>query len=330
MTILYKQYIMSNIFENKPNIILGVTTHGAIHFINNGTKTKPKYEPIMFQVPEGMTITRISVVYPGVANFVEPDNIRFFNEQIKTMNTNFNKKDKNRNVIVPSPEETINIVNDMAEGLSKLDAKNFKIFDPTYYIENDKTDQDALNYYYNQNKNYQIRQFKTGEFMINKFHSRLNNDRDESKGGDWSIQILNIPEEPYTDIDTGKTIRKIPDLLTKMRGMAAHTRTRDIETNTEEYIHFLKSKDVRNVIIIDFTCSVFDLYDKNKFIKRLSDKEDILSIRATNCLARQIWETMDFEKSPPLNVVYRKKRGGKTKRKRVKHRRNNITRRKKN
>jgi hypothetical protein len=317
---------MSNEFENKPNIVLGLTTHGAIYFNNNGSNTQPKYEPIMFQVPEGMTITRVSIVYPGVANFVEPENIRSFNEQIKTMNTNFNKKDKNGNVIVPTPNKTIEIVNDMAEGLSKLDSKNFKMFDPSDYIEDDKTDQDALNYYYNQNKNYQIRQFKSGEFMINKFHNRLNKDRDESKGGDWSIEILNIPTEPYTDIDSGKTIQKIPDLLTKMRGMAAHTRIRDIETTTEEYITYLHSKGVRNVIVIDFTCSVFDLYEKTNFITRFSDRENIVSERATNHLARQIWDTTDFEKSPPLNVSYRKKRGGKTKNKRIK-RRNNNTRR---
>lgn len=320
---------MSNEFENKPNIVLGVTTHGAIHFNNNGTETQPNYEPVMFTVPIGMTITRVSVVYPGVANFVEPDNIRSFNEQIKTMNTNFNKKDRNKNVIVPTPEETLHIVNDMAEGLSRIDAKNFKLFDPSDYVENDKTDQDALNYFYSQNKNYQIRQFKQGENMINKFHNRLNADRDESKGGDWSIQVLNIPDELYTDTFTGKTIHKIPDLLTKMRGMAAHTRGRDIETNTEVYINFLYSNGVRNVIIIDFTCSVFDLYEGDKFIKRFSDREDNESIRATNLLARQLWDTRDFEKSHPLNVVYRKKRGGKTKRKHIKRRRNNNTRRNK-
>ena len=36
---------MSNEFENKPNVVLGVTTHGAIHFNNNGTETQPNYEP---------------------------------------------------------------------------------------------------------------------------------------------------------------------------------------------------------------------------------------------------------------------------------------------
>ena len=108
--------------------------------------------------------------------------------------------------------------------------------------------------------------------------------------------------------------------------MAAHTRIRDIETTTEEYITYLHSKGVRNVIVIDFTCSVFDLYEKTNFITKFSDREDIVSERATNHLARQIWDTTDFEKSPPLNVRYRKKRGGKTKNKRIK-RRNNNTRR---
>jgi hypothetical protein len=320
---------MSNEFGN-PNIILALTTHGKINFFDKGTKgspTIPTYVPVTFTVPEGMTITRLSIVYPGVANFVGPENIRIFNQQIKTMNNSFNKQ------MPVSPEQTLKNVVEMAKGLKKLDSTNFEHFDTDDYIGDDGTDQDALNYYYSQDKNYQIRQFTGGQLMINKFHNRLNKDRDESSIGDWSIQMLNVELDRYTDIDTKKTTRSAPDLLTKMRGMAANTRNRDIETTTEEYINFLNNKGVKNVILIDFTCSVFDLFDNKQnfdpshFVKRFSDREDTESKIVTNGLARQIWDTTDFEKSPPITVKSEKKRGGKTKNKRIK-RRNNNTRRK--
>ena len=114
--------------------------------------------------------------------------------------------------------------------------------------------------------------------------------------------------------------------------MAGNTRYRDIETTTEEYINFLNNNGVKNVILIDFTCSVFDLFDNNQnfgdenFVKRFSDRGDIESERVTNGLAKAIWYSTDFEKSPPITVKSEKKRGGKTKNKRIKRRNNNKRR----
>lgn len=250
-------------------VIITVTTHGEIPLDEKG-------QPIKFILPEGMSLTKISTVVPGVCNFLASEDAEHY---VNTLIDWLKKKDESKfvkkkskvskNIVDFLKKEDMETFNQIAKDVRekkrqlRMRASNYNdndynndddYNDDEEYSEEDSDDIKDDEEYLNQwNKSYQVTHFEnpfkrtrqdslrpTRKELINKIYIRKNDSEQFQQPWDFAITVLNV--------------RGYPDLVREMTG---RTHQDDSMITLEEITDFLNSKGVANIFLIDFSCSVF-------------------------------------------------------------------------
>jgi len=247
-------------------VIITVTTHGEIPLDEAG-------QPEKFVLPEGMSLTKISAVVPGVCNFLASEDAEHYVNTLIDWLKKFDesefveKKSKvSKNIVDFLKKEDMETVRqiekDVKEKKRKLGIRSKYIdyndddddYNDDEEYEEDSDDIKADEEYLNQwNKSYQVTHFAnpfkrirpdslrpSRKELINKMYLRNNESEQFQQPWDFAITVLNVVG--YPDI---------------VREMTGRTHQDDSMITLEEITDFLNSKGVTNVFLIDFSCSVF-------------------------------------------------------------------------
>jgi hypothetical protein len=236
-------------------VILAVTTHGEIPTFITADRM---HAPVTFELPEGMTLKKVSAVAPGVCNIMHTiDADEYIQDIINWVKT-----------LKPKELLTEDIGSEVASYLKEEDYENEyipisrKIQDNrrkknrNFAHEDDDEDDDKelVRYLDNWNKNY-----KQGSYsnpakrlrsstknpprteVLNKFYARKNDS--ELFRGVWDFQIIALNVVGYPDI---------------MREIEGRSHKGSSSVFLDEIVTFLHDKGVKNIILIDLSCSSFD------------------------------------------------------------------------
>jgi hypothetical protein len=236
-------------------VILAVTTHGEILTFITADRM---HAPVTFELPEGMTLKKVSAVAPGVCNIMHTiDADEYIQDIINWVKT-----------LKPKELLTEDIGSEVASYLKEEDYENEYIpisreiqdnrrkKNRNFAHEDDDEDDDKelVRYLDNWNKNY-----KQGSYsnpakrlrsstknpprteVLNKIYARRNDS--EQFRGVWDFQIIALNVVGYPDI---------------MREIEGRSHKGSSSVFLDEIVTFLHDKGVKNIILIDLSCSSFD------------------------------------------------------------------------
>lgn len=213
-------------------VILAITSHGWIHCDTSNPET--------FTIPEGIVVNKVSMSTPGNVNFLDTEQIE---EAIKEI-----KKQKRR-LLMSKKQSTIQYtIESIRQSIKKQD------YEEKTWLESERKEnvmpsnsddieeynerKEQINDYINGlDKGHNKYTLNPGDTAVNKRYERKN---DETTHYDWVMSILNMPGDP--------------DLLQLMK---IQTRRGSSSSSLSEVIDYLKENGVTEIIIFDFSCSVF-------------------------------------------------------------------------
>jgi hypothetical protein len=235
-------------------IVLAVTTHGIISTFITADRT---HAPITFELPEGMTLKKVSAVAPGVCNIMDTiDADEYIQDIINWVKT-----------LKPKELLTEDIGSEVASYLREEDYENEYLpisreiqdyrrkknrrFSQNYDEDEDK---ELVRYLDNWNKNYKqgsysnpVKRLRSSTknpprtTVLNKMYARENST--EQFKGVWDFQIIALNVVGYPDI---------------MREIEGRSHKDSSSVFLDEIVTFLHDKGVKNIILIDLSCSSFD------------------------------------------------------------------------
>jgi hypothetical protein len=215
--------------------LIVITSHGEIPITKDPITTENI--PYIFIIPnEISTITKLSVVAPGVCNITNTEDVDDF---VKTLMEKI--KDPNEyNALLTDPINYLNLLVQINKEIEKevvtqtINVKNTKEddYDPTVHDE----------YVYHLNQRYNITQYKSDDEMLNKVYTR--NNKTELNRSAWDHQMILVNAE-------GK-----PDLFTEINGKSFQDKNSELVFSN--VVEFLKNKGVKNIILVDLSCSTFE------------------------------------------------------------------------
>jgi hypothetical protein len=255
-------------------VVIIVTTHGEIRLDDTG---KPK----TFILPEGMKLTKLSAVVPGVCNYMTSDESDDYVETIiswlkrldqkkitingaqqnlvTTMAGVFQKEDSTRTL--PDVEKDLREKKRQRNQINKpqqLENENNdeNISESDEYEDQDDDEEDikhSENYVYHSDvqypsSTYENERYKTrsvvkkpiNNTVINKTYIRKNATEQFESPWDFKISVLNVIG--------------YPDLLVEMVGRHY---IEESEVTLKQITQYLYNRGVREIILVDFSCSVF-------------------------------------------------------------------------
>ena len=210
-------------------VILSVTVHGTIY---------PENDTLMptFKVPEGMRIKKISAVAPGVCNVTSETQIAKINRSILSAFKNpvlYEDVDSKLPPLIQSfkqleKSEVVPILKDTKSTISEKE-KDF---------------------IHHTDKGYSNREYLAGQEMIQKRYSRSVGEGIDD-ANDFKITALNVVGQP-----------DMLSLVISGRSGATTTRASEIEegqymVRLSTFVEFLKERNVKNIVLFDFSCSDF-------------------------------------------------------------------------
>jgi len=210
-------------------VILSVTVHGTIY---------PENDTLMptFKVPEGMRIKKISAVAPGVCNVTSETQIAKINRSILSAFKNpvlYEDVDSKLPPLIQSfkqleKSEVVPILKDTKSTISEKE-KDF---------------------IHHTDKGYSNREYLAGQEMIQKRYSRSVGEG-TNDANDFKITALNVVGQP-----------DMLSLVISGRSGATTTRASEIEegqymVRLSTFVEFLKERNVKNIVLFDFSCSDF-------------------------------------------------------------------------
>jgi hypothetical protein len=237
-------------------VILAVTTHGEIPTFITADRM---HAPVTFELPEGMTLKKVSAVAPGVCNIMHTmDADEYIQDIINWVKT-----------LKPKELLTEDIGSEVASYLREEDYENEYIpisrqiqrfkrkQNRKISLADDDDDvpgKEYIQYLDNWNKGY-----KKGDYsnpakrlrsstinppktrVLNKIYARRNDS--EQFEGVWDFQIIALNVVGYPDI---------------MREIEGRSHKGSSSVFLDEIVKFLHNKGVKNIILIDLSCSSFD------------------------------------------------------------------------
>jgi len=207
-------------------VIIVVTCHGVIAI------DKTDNEPNLFKIPDNMKVVKMSAVTPGICNLTMDEDVDKF---IQIILDKKNKKDMKKGL--KNPEKYAKTLGDLYKTIEEDTVKGLYTASPDSNTDLRKT------FIYHRNKSYKIITYnRKHPYMINKEYVRNNKNEQNSSGWDFGIFCLNVE---------GK-----PDLITKLKGRSYADK--DTNVYLEEIISYLHDKGVKEVILIDLSCSNFE------------------------------------------------------------------------
>lgn len=205
-----------------------VTCHGTIK-VNAKT-----HELFSFRMPNNTSMTLLNAVAPGVCNFLKANDA-----------DNFAKKiiDEIKHVeggqLLQNNQEAF--VNSLIGILKTYDIEMKKDLIFNLSLKDEEHDADEEEYIHHDDKSYKIKQFSSGDSVINKEYSR-NNYR-EKNDSDWNFKI-NVMNA------TG-----FPELIEILKGRS--TQNENTYVTLEEIVNYLQKQGVKHIILLDLSCSSF-------------------------------------------------------------------------
>lgn len=213
--------------EIPETVVLGITTHGAIPIEDSEVKT--------FEVPSGMTITKVSLAAIGVCNLTTEDEVETASRIIGRVFQNTQRP------IQKNIDLATFVVFDLHKELQKevdKDVKSGLIKDPNF--------QEFIRY---SDKPQTQFTYTTGQKLIDKVFMRSVVEGMASPY-DYKINMLNVTGKP-----------DLVKLLTTGRTVPS-TRASVLRENTplffSDIVEFLESKGVKQIVVFDFSCSVME------------------------------------------------------------------------
>jgi len=248
-------------------VIVVVTCHGLI------TIDKSDNEPNLFKIPDNMKVIKMSAVTHGVCNFTVPEDVNKF---IKMILHKKNKKDLQKGL--KNPEKYTKTLANLYKEIEEDTVKD------TMAASSDSNTDIRDTYIHHRDKSYEIITYNHKHpYMINKEYVRNNKTEQNSSGWDYGIFCLNVD---------GK-----PDLITTLKGRTYADK--DTTVYSEEIVGFLHEKGVKEIILIDLSCSNFEYkIDEN-------NKETSISERNTRSIRSNLIK--DKLNGGGANRVHRKK-----------------------
>jgi len=219
-------------YKYPEQVILSVTSHGGIDL-------DLADNVVFFTVPEEMNLIKLSAVVPGVCNMVSSDDTEWTNNYILW----FIDDHKEKRNGAPFLKEDIE---KLADALKKEDEAGVDEVHKTIkqHRRIGEADPDAEQFVYHADKSYNVSEYNSGETVINKIYTR--NDREHIETPfDLKINALNV---------IGK-----PDLIEEIKGKTGSKRgpEKNSDIHLKDIFEFLKKKGVKDVVLLDFSCSVF-------------------------------------------------------------------------
>jgi len=215
-------------------VIVQATSHGGIELDDEGN-------PVEFQLPPGMTVTKLSAVTPGVCNVLTPEVSNYFtrvllsNKAIILELLEF-MQDKSLEYITElgAPK----IIEGLIQSFKGQDANTVERVESGMKASGE-IDTDLLDYIHSFDQSYSYTPKRMR--MVNKLYSRSSEEYfSEGIEGTWDykINILNVSGHP--------------DLI---REIAGRTHRQFSEISTKDIMGFLYERGVRGVFFVDFSCS---------------------------------------------------------------------------
>jgi hypothetical protein len=239
------------------NAVVQITTHGMIPLSEKG-------EPKLFELPEGMTLIKMSAVVPGVCNFMDPINAHYsanfiLEKEIMTeLNTHLTAIGTS-GVMSKSSQEFF--YGTLARIFRKLDTRIVKGIESQSKKRtklSQDVDQRAADYVHKLDKNYVVTLFKNKQLVVDKVYQRSNKES-------FGIQTLALDARTHTyDFKLNRLDQQgRPDLMITPSNKRP-LRPKEGEeyeyaaVSLDELLNDLNIKGVKNVVIFDFSCSAFD------------------------------------------------------------------------
>jgi hypothetical protein len=207
-------------------VIVVVTCHGVIAI------DKSENEPKLFRIPNNMKIIKMSAVTPGICNLTLDEDVDKFIEIILDK-----KHKKEMKTGIKKPETYAKTLGELYKSIEEETVKGI-------YTASPDSNTDIRNtYIHHRDKSYKIITYnRKHPYMINKEYIRNNKREQNSSAWDYGIFCLNVE---------GK-----PDLITKLKGRSYSDKNTNVYL--EEIISYLHGKGVKEVVLIDLSCSNFE------------------------------------------------------------------------
>lgn len=230
-------------------VIVVVTCHGSIEV------NKSNNQPKLFRIPDKMKIVKMSAVTPGICNLTIDEDVDKF---IKMILDKKHKKEMKKGL--KSPETYAKSLGNLYKLIEDETVKGIYTASPDSNTEIRNT------YIHHRDKSYEIITYnRKHPYMINKEYSRNNKNEQNSSAWDFGIFCLNVE---------GK-----PDLITELKGRSYTDKNTYVYL--EEIISYLRGKGVKEVVLLDLSCSVFE-YEQDENDE--NNKETTVSERNTRSI----------------------------------------------
>ena len=222
--------------ELPEEVVLSLTCHGFIPV----EETTPQQDPPMYKVPEDMTVTRVNMVVLGVCSIFDDRTANVISGYIHTLYANPSEENELAQARdeLTIGKERLALVRDALtigkqRGVRKV-SKEPDMLGPDIQAFKDSADKpvEIIDY--------------TDRPIIDKVFVRKGSDILDSKFN-YRINVLNLNDET-------------PDLFDIMKIPANDNG--DMVVSTSQILEFLLGKNVKRVILFDFTCANFMTLDK--------------------------------------------------------------------
>jgi hypothetical protein len=221
--------------EYPKTIVIVVTAHGKIQVDTNFQGIK---EPEIFAIPSGMTLNRINAVVPGVCNYLSDP---FARKVMEIARTNITAYDLHSQENIPP-----GFVNHLRKTLVRETNKDWQLDKRVEDVDKEDVDLHLKDYHTHSNKSYRSSKHESYKFALNKIYST------PSLSPNYNNTItFFLPDDGELDYFTAL----IPPYQVDLKSI----------------VHILSDLGVKNLILIDLSCSVF--YDKTL------DERDIRHLR---------------------------------------------------
>jgi len=263
----------NNIFNSNAtdNAIIQITTHGNVMLTNS------LMGPAEFLVPNDMTLIYISVAAPGVCNLLTSESSYDYR---RTIMENLNDINNQLNLI--TDETTLNEVETFFKKFVRPFRKRDTVMEYNPLIKEKNRNPFDTEFVYTFDRTYDVTIYKSGETIRNKIYSRKDKETlFKPSYFDYKINMFGNSDTSDLMIDLSG---KIPN---------ANTPSSMSQTTLQHLLFFLKKQGIKNVVIFDFSCSVFDMDGKDVEKPReiRSIRRDIIKERNRNTIGESSSKT---------------------------------------
>ena len=230
--------------------VIAITTHGAIQTVKDNTGAD---EIVTFEVPEGMTITKMSVSPIGICNMASEDDST---NMVRTVSSIFSDPDP-RYKFEERMGQLVPKLKELQKGIETNVSKN-----QTPGVKKDELDYEFLVY---ADRAQAVKTYNQGEKLINKIYVK-NPGEGRDHPFDFKMPILNQPNNP--------------DFLQLLVTGRMGPETRSMGLNNEQFttLSYIAGVlrwqcQVKHLILFDYSCSSFYDDEMSKTLQRKLARE---------------------------------------------------------